>query len=176
MNTARPSSNPHHEAYLKKIAHKWKVWITPASRVGGELPLPIPFRTGSQAREYARACRMKGQRTRITPPDKANKIVDNLLEADVPPEDQPSEDLMNRYAEVVKASPDMQAVPRFKAAVRRYIKWAHSDPDIGQIDYDPADLLALRRAKTFAEVEAILAKYDSPDVSFLRMISQGYFV
>jgi|PlaIllAssembly_1097288.scaffolds.fasta_scaffold53169_3 hypothetical protein len=60
--------NAHHEAYLKTVADRWLVWITPASRVGGEWPLPVPCRTRKKAVNYARACRLQGQGTRISKP------------------------------------------------------------------------------------------------------------
>lgn len=60
--------NEHHAAYLETVANRWLVWITPASGVGGEFPLPVPSRTRKGAVAYARACRALGQTTRITKP------------------------------------------------------------------------------------------------------------
>jgi len=57
-----------HANYLQSVTdrHRWS-GITPASGVGGEFPIPVPFRS-RKAIEYARACRMKGQGTWLTRP------------------------------------------------------------------------------------------------------------
>lgn len=57
-----------HQAYLKTVAHRWLVWITPASRVGGEFALPVPCQSRKTAQLYARACRRIGQLARVSPP------------------------------------------------------------------------------------------------------------
>jgi hypothetical protein len=57
-----------HQAYLNAIAHRFTVWITPASRVGGEFPIPVPFHTCAEAAAYARACRQAGQLARVEAP------------------------------------------------------------------------------------------------------------
>jgi hypothetical protein len=73
MNMARSLSelpddepNEDREKYLRSLKNRWLVYITPASGVGGEFPLPIPFRSKKKAFDYARECRVKeGQKTRI---------------------------------------------------------------------------------------------------------------
>ena len=67
---------------------------------------------------------------------------------------------------------DKQVLRRFKQAVKGYIRWVNDDT--GQTT-DPADLKQLNQAKTFAEAEAILAKY-SGEPTFLYMVRSGYFV
>jgi len=44
---------------------KANVFITPASRVGGEFPKPILFRSRRKANLYAQACRAIGQKARV---------------------------------------------------------------------------------------------------------------
>jgi len=44
---------------------KYLVYITPESGVGGEWPRPLSFSRLYKARNYARACRLKGMKTRI---------------------------------------------------------------------------------------------------------------
>lgn len=99
----------------------------------------------------------------------AKAIVDNLL-------DEPS-DNFGRFLAAVGMEQDAterKVLARFKRAVRGYIKWAHTDEEQGAM-YDPEDLVLLRKAETFAEAEAILAKYESSP-SFLYMVRSGYFV
>jgi len=43
------------------------VFITPASGVGGEFPVPLAFRSEKRAHLYAEACQAIGQRTRVVP-------------------------------------------------------------------------------------------------------------
>lgn len=53
-----------------------EAYITPASRVGGEWPIPIAFRqpvTKRFVRAYARACRRIGERVRIVWTKKGDK-------------------------------------------------------------------------------------------------------
>lgn len=46
---------------------EYLVWITPASGVGGEFPIPVIFRNKSKryVKAYARECREIGQKVRI---------------------------------------------------------------------------------------------------------------
>ena len=104
---------------------------------------------------------------------KANAIVNRLLETD------PDDPMLNfeRFAKAIGAEADAterEILVRFKRAVRGYIKWCHTDDEQGKL-YDDADLVALRKAKTFAEAEAILRQYES-EPSFLYMVRSGYFV
>jgi hypothetical protein len=59
---------------VKNIA---KVYITPASGVGGEWPTPIPFNLNRYSRAYVEAyaekCRSDGQKARIVWPEKERK-------------------------------------------------------------------------------------------------------
>lgn len=92
-------------------------------------------------------------------------------------EDEPSENLERFAAAIGKEYEGKEKITlwKFKRAVRGYIKWAHTDEEQGRL-YDDADLKALAKAKTtFAEAEAILAKYES-EPSFLYMVRSGYFV
>lgn len=91
-------------------------------------------------------------------------------------EDAPSENV-ERFSKIIgaeNAKTEKQVLSRFKRAVRGYIKWAHEDEEQG-ILYDEDDLVALKKAKTFAEAEAILAKYES-EPSFIYMVRSGYFI
>ena len=103
----------------------------------------------------------------------ASIIVDKLLEADDP--DSPEVNL-ERYAQVIgmkHAVADQFVLARFKKGVAAYIRWAHTDPEMGKM-YDPADIRRLYRAKCFAQVMKILRQYES-EPSFLSMTAQGYF-
>lgn len=108
-------------------------------------------------------------------------IVDKLLEADGTP--APSDDLdapgenVERYMQAIGAQKDEDAkrvLDRFKKAARAYIRWAHTDEEMGQM-YDNADLRRISKAASFEQVQQILAKYETTP-SFLSMVSQGYFV
>ena len=114
----------------------------------------------------------------------AKAIVNTLLEAvdpvfakrEVDPDD-PSENI-ERFAAAIgaeNAANDKATLTRFKRAVRGYIKWAHEGDEQGVGYDDDEDLVLLKKAKTFAEAEAILAKYES-EPSFLYMVRSGYFV
>ena len=99
------------------------------------------------------------------------QIVDALLDPDDLSEN------IERFAKIIgagNAAKDKTVLTRFKRAVRGYIKWAHTDEEQGKL-YDDADLAALRKAQTFAEAEAILARYES-EPSFMYMVRSGYFV
>lgn len=104
----------------------------------------------------------------------AKTIVNSLLEdesADAP------EVNIERFAKAIGAeaeATEREVLVRFKRAVRGYIKWCHAGDEQGQ-GYDDADLVTLRKAKTFAEAEAILRQYES-EPSFLYMVRSGYFV
>ena len=108
---------------------------------------------------------------------KAKVIVNKLLEtADVIDPDDPSDNI-ERFAKAIgaeNAAKNKTVLTRFKRAVRGYIKWAHTDDEQGNL-YDDADLVALKQAQTFAEAEAILARYESQP-SFMYMVRSGYFV
>lgn len=119
----------------------------------------------------------------------AHCLVNQLLEntpsaAASPPEDKPELN-MQRFVQAIGAAQDaaqQDVLPRFKAGVQAYIKWAHTDFDYDAggartpvRHYDQNDLKTIRRAKTFAEVEQILRKYEV-DPPFLAMAAQGYFV
>lgn len=62
-------------SYLEANARKWLVWITPASGVGGEYPIPIPCPNQKDAQAYAAACRTCGQRARVSAPTPQPKPV-----------------------------------------------------------------------------------------------------
>jgi hypothetical protein len=71
---------------------------------------------------------------------------------------------------------EQEILDRFKRSAIAYIRWIDApDPDGGNPGFDVEDIRRLGRARTFQEVEAVLAAYDS-DPSFLSMIVQGYFV
>jgi len=84
---------------------------------------------------------------------------------------------LERYAQAMgmqRAAKEQEVLEKFKRSVRAYIKWANPrDEQFWGVDAE--DLRALRRAKTFEEAQAILAKWES-EPSFLSMIQQGYFV
>lgn len=100
-------------------------------------------------------------------------VVNKLLEAD--PDDV--SDNFTRFVGIIgdeNAKTEKQVLTRFKRAVRGYIKWAHEDEEQG-ILYDEDDLALLKQAQTFAEAEAILARYETTP-SFMYMVRSGYFV
>ena len=102
----------------------------------------------------------------------ARVLVENLLN----PNDEPSSNF-ERFVTAIDADntkTERQILGTFKRAIRGYIRWVHTDEDEGKA-YDEADLVRLRKAKTFQEAEAILAQYESQP-SFLYMIRSGYFV
>lgn len=86
---------------------------------------------------------------------------------------------LDRYAKAIGAQADASALEilrHFRRSAIAYIKWANPrDAENGVWGWEDEDMAALRRAKTFAEAEAILAKYES-EPSFLSMVAQGYFV
>lgn len=91
-------------------------------------------------------------------------------------DDAPSENI-ERFMKIIgdeNAKTEKQVLARFKRAVRGYIKWAHTDDEQGRL-YDDDDLVLLKKVKTFAEAEKILAQYES-EPSFLYMVRSGYFV
>lgn len=104
---------------------------------------------------------------------KAQVIVDSLLEAD---ELDSPEANMERYAQAIgmkHAVAEQFILARFKKGVAAYIRWAHTDPEQGQM-YDPADIRRIYRAKCFAQVLKVLRQYET-EPSFLSMTAQGYF-
>lgn len=104
---------------------------------------------------------------------KAKVIVAALLEA-VDPDDPALN--VERYAQAMgmeRAAKDRDVLEKFKRSARAYIKWANPrDEQFSGVDEE--DLRALRKAKTFEEAQAILAKWET-EPSFLSMIEQGYF-
>lgn len=103
---------------------------------------------------------------------KAETVVNRLLEAD--PDDP--QRVLAQYMQLVgqqQAAKAADVLQQFKRSVIAYIKWAHAGDEQGA-GYDPDDLRRLRKAKTFAEAEAILAQYET-EPSFLSMLGQGYF-
>lgn len=102
---------------------------------------------------------------------KAKDIVEALLDPDDPAMN------VERYAQAMgmqQAAKERDVLEKFKRSVRAYIKWANPREE-GFWGVPQEDLVALRRAKTFEEAQAILAKWES-EPSFLSMIRQGYFV
>lgn len=83
--------------------------------------------------------------------------------------------LMRHYAPAI-AGKNAEVLKTFKRQVIGYIKWTHAaDVDNGiPTGYEPEDLVRVRKAKTFEEVEAILAQFEG-EPSFLYMIRAGYF-
>jgi len=99
---------------------------------------------------------------------KAGQIVDALLNGGPPPDDP--ERLFAQYASAIgqeNAAKEADILRQFKRQAAGYIRWINPD-------FTQADLRSLRSAHTFAEAEAVLARYDS-DPSFLSMVRQGYF-
>ena len=107
-------------------------------------------------------------------------VVNALLEEEPvasagPDPDDPQHNL-DRYAQAIgtaHAKNDRAVLDRFKRGAKAYIRWAHTDPEMGQM-YDETDLRRISRATTFAQVQAVLANYETTP-SFLSMVAQGYF-
>lgn len=78
---------------------------------------------------------------------------------------------IERYIDALGRETD--ALERFKRGVKAYIRWAHTDSDLGAV-YDEADIRRISRATSFEQVVPILAKYETKP-SFLSMVADGYF-
>ena len=81
--------------------------------------------------------------------------------------------MFDRFATAIQAkreNGEQAVLRRFKRAVAAYIKWVTDN------GHDPADLEILRRTATFDEAKQMLTKYEDPEVSFMSMVNQGYFI
>lgn len=52
---------------------KFYVYVTPTSRVGGEFPKPLSFRSKHKAKIYADRCRELGMGVRVTVADSSRR-------------------------------------------------------------------------------------------------------
>jgi UPF0288 family protein (methanogenesis marker protein 3) len=69
---------------------------------------------------------------------------------------------------------EQETLKRFKQGVRAYIKWLNP-PEEGFGGVSSEDLVDLRKAKTFEEVQAVLVQWEG-EPTFMEMVQRGYFV
>jgi hypothetical protein len=102
----------------------------------------------------------------------AAKIVAKLLEADeemTPGLAQHYVDLIGNKAAADRAAEETRIRILFQNQALGYMRW------ITDNQADKEDVRAVLSANTFAEIEAVLAKYDDPKISFLSMVREGYW-